>query len=107
MSRRTFVLVVMMLSPSAVTWAQAPSPDVQGPFVGSAVMVGQSEPVHRLPVEAPSAAGPAVEVNRPLGTPVPLPFGKPRVPDALAQSQVPPAAAERTPAFTLRFNGIA
>lgn len=108
MFRRACVLVVMMLSPSAVTWAQAPSPDVHGPFEGSAVMVGESEPVHRLPVEAPSATGgPPVEVNRRLGTPVPMPFGKPRVPDALAQSQVEPSAAERTPAFTLSFNGIA
>ena len=107
--RLIFVFVVMILSHLAVveTSAQTLSGDIQGPFVGQAVRVGTSEAVHRLPLAAPPPAGPPVEVNPRWGQPIPLPFGKPRVPDALAQGQMPPSAAERTPTTILSFNGMA
>jgi len=111
MFRPTFVVVAMLLSHAAAieALAQGPGADIRGPFVGTAVMVGQSEAVHRLPAGAPSTTGgPAIEVNPRVrvGPPIPLPFGKPRVPDALAQFRIGPSAAERTPAFTLSFDGI-
>jgi hypothetical protein len=89
-------------------WAQLAAADVHGPFVGQAVMVGQSAEVHRLPVVPPAPPGPAVEVNPRVlvGPPIPLPFGKPRVPDPLMQGQRPPAAAERTPGALVSFPGI-
>ena len=106
-----FVFMVIGVSHFTETGARAQglSADLRGPFVGQAVMVGQSVEVHRLPPVAPAVTKPAVEVNPRflVGPPIPLPFGKPRVPDALAQSQVPPAAAERTPAVLVGFNGIA
>jgi hypothetical protein len=109
MAPRIFALVVMSVSHFTANqvWAQAPSADVHGPFVGHAVMVGTSDEVHRLPVAPPPPAGPAVEVNPRWGRPIPLPFGKPRVPDALAHGQLPPSAAARTPTTTLSFTGLA
>ena len=103
------LMVVMGVTHFAATqgWAQAPSADAHGPFVGHAVMVGQSAEVHRLPVAPSDAKGPAIEVNPRWGQPIPLPFGKPRVPDALAQGQGLPSAAARTPTATLNFDGIA
>lgn len=103
---RTWVLVALLVCPWAVieAWAQAPAPAVHGPFVDSAVMVGVSEPVHRLPLDAPWPSGqPAVEVNPRIwsGPSFPLPFGKPRVPDALVQPE-----AGRTPVPLLSVGGI-
>jgi hypothetical protein len=86
--------------------AQARSGEIQGPFVGGEALVGASAEVHRLPRAAGASDGAPVEVNRRRGRPVPLPFGAPRLPDALAQQQRPPAAADRTPSPILGFDGI-
>jgi hypothetical protein len=106
--RLILVLGLVILSHCAVVAASAQAlfPDVRGPLVGGAATVGKSDAVRRLPLAAPDAEGPSVELNRRRGRPVPLSFGKPRGPDPLVIDETSRSANERTPPLAGSFTGI-
>jgi List-Bact-rpt repeat protein len=98
------VLTVSHLLASPVR-AQLPA-GVRGPVEGRTSMMGRSAAMGSLPLALPAPVGPPVVVNPRRGHPLPLPFGKPRVPDSLVPATLAPAVAQGTPAPTTSFDGL-